>query len=99
MLVQAMTEVVQTSRIRHAKYRRESLLVCDGCVWQQQEFCLWEEDDFLYIDDIERSWSTKSCEQSADIRGILVIGRDKLLDKMLYVVDNKIKQGVIPEHF
>lgn len=99
LLVQAMTEVVQTSRIRHAKYRRESLLVCDGCVWQQQEFCLWEEDDFLYIDDIERSWSTKSCEQSADIRGILVIGRDKLLDKMLYVVDNKIKQGVIPEHF
>ena len=28
-------------------------------VYGSKRVCLWEEDDFIYIDDIERSWSKK----------------------------------------
>ena len=99
-LVQIIDTILETSNIRKAQYIDEGHYLCkqSTCAWRQSEFCLWNQDDFLYIEDLERSWVGECCQYPVDTREILVISKDKLLDKLGMAVNRAIEQGKIPEH-
>ena len=92
-----MEAVTRSAFIRRCAFVQE--FGAYHCGWQQAEICLWEDDDFILLEDVDRSWVSERREQPAIVREALVMETSKFKEKLNFTLEAFIEAGQIPERF
>lgn len=99
MIIQkAMKKVLETSKIRKARFQNNPCYTDCGCTYRQDYFMLQEEDDFLYIEDYDESMLKNTGNQHVQYNNkpYVLIREEKLINLLQAEIRELLKGYPIP---
>lgn len=99
MIIQkAMKKVLETSKIRKARFQNNLQYTDCGCTYRQDYFMLQKDDDFLYIDDYDESMLRNTSNQHVQYNNkpYVLIREEKLMNLLQEEIREMLKGYPIP---
>lgn len=98
LINKALKEILKICEIRKARYEFNSQYKDCGCRYRQDYFMLYDNDDFLYIEDYDESMARNidGQHEQYDGRACVIIREEKLINLLQNMIRNMSNEYPIP---